>query len=459
MCFRFALAITLAILCSSFANAAPLATQPNIVLIVADDLGFADVGFQGGTKKTPNLDQLAKNGTILNRHYVNPMCSTTRASLLSGRYSARYGVTGAQNERAYPWGTVTLASALKSVGYDTAITGKWHLGSLPEWGPNKFGFDHSYGSLAGGCEPIAHRYKTGPFSKTWHRNGTLIEEEGHVTDLITKEAVGWLEKRKGSEKPFFLYVPYTAVHIPIDEPKEWVNLYPDITEMSRRHYAACVSHMDDGVGRVIAAVEKIGVKDNTLVIFTSDNGGIPNARNDDRSYPNGDKYPPGPAGGSNGPLHGQKGQLYEGGIRVAALAYWPGVIKPGKCEQVIHATDWVPTLTHLAGYNSTADLKWDGRDVWAGVTGTRTPESRKVYWAGVGFKSHAFREGDLKLIVTGPTNGKQTAELYNLAADPNETKDLAPARPEDLARLRKQLDAEAARDNESRVPAAERKVK
>src|SRR6266567_8291918 len=161
---------------------------PNIVLFLADDLGWADVPWHGSPYKMPNLAALAQQSVRLESHYVHPMCSPTRAALMTGRYASRFGVTAAQNARALPWNTVTLATALKSAGYETAITGKWHLGSLPDQGPQKFGFDHGYGSLAGGCGPLNHRYKEGEFTQTWHRNGQLVEEEGHVTDLIAREA-------------------------------------------------------------------------------------------------------------------------------------------------------------------------------------------------------------------------------------------------------------------------------
>src|ERR1041384_531971 len=300
-------------------------TKPNIVFLLADDLGWADVGFHGGNAPTPNLDRLASQSIELTQHYIYPVCSPTRAALLSGRYATRFGVTNPQNPRAYPWDTVTLARALKSVGYDTALMGKWHLGSSPEWGPPKFGFDHRYGSLAGGVGPWDHRYKEGEFSRTWHRNGKLIEEEGHVTDLLTREAVQWLESR--GDRPFLLYLPYTAVHIPIREPEEIVRRVPkQITEPSRREYAADVMHLDDAVGRVLVALRRTGKAENTLVIFTSDNGGIPNARNDDPLYP-ADHYAPGPAGGDNRPLRGMKTTVYEGGIRVPALVHWPARLK------------------------------------------------------------------------------------------------------------------------------------
>jgi arylsulfatase A-like enzyme len=420
------------------------AAQPNFVVIVADDLGWADVGWHGGPYRTPHLDRLVREGLELDQHYVSPMCSPTRAALLSGRYASRFGCTGAQNERVYPFGTVTLASALKAAGYETAITGKWHLGSAPDWGPHKFGFDHGYGSLAGGCGPYNHQYKTGPYTDTWHRNGKPLAEEGHVTDLIAAEAVRWIEGRK--DQPFFLYVPFTAVHIPIKEPPKWLDQYRDIAEPDRREYAACVSHLDDAVGCIVAALERAGKRRDTLVVFFSDNGGT-QARNDDPQYPP-DNYTPGRAHGNNLPLRGNKTQLYDGGIRVTAFANWPGKLKPGKFTAPLHAVDWMPTLCALAGATPKVGLKWDGRDVWPWLSGAAQPEPRTLYWAGTGFRTAAVREDDWKLFLTRQGD---KAELFHLGRDPFEQENLAAQEPERVQRLRALLDQHAARDNDAKA--------
>jgi arylsulfatase I/J len=242
--------------------------RPNIVFVMADDLGWADVAFHDGNAPTPHLDQLAREGLELTEHYVAPVCSPTRAGLLTGRCWSRFAVTTPTNERGLPWDTVTLATALGARGYDTCLIGKWHLGSKSEWGPNRFGFDHSYGSLAGGVTPWSHRYKKGQYSVTWHRNGKFLEESGHVTDLLTNEAVKWIADR--GDAPFFLYLPFTAVHLPLNEPRSWLDKVPEsITGEVPRHYAACVMHLDDSVGRVLKALEKAGVREDTLFVFTS----------------------------------------------------------------------------------------------------------------------------------------------------------------------------------------------
>jgi arylsulfatase A-like enzyme len=214
---------------------------------------------------------------------TDPISIKTRAALLSGRYASRFGVTAAQNQRAYPFETVTLAKGLQSAGYDTALVGKWHLGSKSEWGPQKFGFDLSYGSLAGGVGPLKHLYKKGEFSRTWHRNGELIDEEGHVTDLIAREAVRWIEGR--GERPFFLYVPFTAIHVPIVEEGRWQEANGHLADPAKRLRAACSTHMDDTIGQVLGALEREGFREKTLVIFLSDNGAHAPSANQGGPYP------------------------------------------------------------------------------------------------------------------------------------------------------------------------------
>jgi len=425
------------------AGETPATRKPNIVFILADDLGWADVTFHHGNVPTPNLDKLAAEGVELTQHYVFPVCSPTRSALLSGRYASRFGITNPQSPRAYRWDTVTLARSLKSVGYDTALFGIWHLGSKPEWGPQKFGFDRSYGSLGGGVGPWNHRYKTGEFTNTWHRDGQLVEEEGHVTDLITREATQWLESR--TDKPFLLCVPFTAVHIPIREPEEMVRRVPkEITGSSQRQFAACVIHLDDSIGKILAALEKSGKAANTLVVFSSDNGAPPTAENNAPPYP-ADDYDPGPTGGSNVPLRGKKGEVDEGGIRLPTIARWPGKLKPGKFTGFAHISDWMPTLCALAGYMPEKDLKWDGLNLWPHLTGAEPPKSRAISIAGSGFRSRRVREGDWKLILTGA----EKAELFDLAADPNETTDRAMKMPGKVAALRTRLEQPSKADRDA----------
>jgi len=445
---KHTLPLLVALLVSSLAVLQAEGAKPDIVFIIADDLGWADVAFHGGNAPTPNLDRLKREGVELTQHYVAPVCSPTRTGLMTGRCWSRFGVTTPQNNRALPWDTVTLPRALKSAGYDTCLTGKWHLGSRPEDGPNHFDFDHSYGSLAGGVSPWNHRYKEGPFSITWHRDEKLIKEEGHVTDLIASEATKWIESR--GEAPFFLYAPFTAVHLPLKEPAEWLARAPaGITGEVARHYAASVMHLDDAVGCIVTSLEKKGRRDNTVIIFTSDNGGN-TTENNDLHYPD-DHCPNGKLTGSNQPLRGQKGSVYEGGTRVPTLLSWPAKLKPGTFNGVAQITDWMPTLCAITETKPAQDLKWDGINLWPQLSGAEPVKPRAIYTVGPGFKARAVRDGDWKLIVSVKEAKGEATELYDLATDPNETTDLAAKMPDKVAALRARMDELAKADRDSVV--------
>ena len=438
--------------CSADKQSSDTPVRPNIVFIIADDLGWSDVGFHGGNVPTPNLRKLANEGLELRQHYVAPVCSPTRAGFLTGRYWSRFGITTPTNELGLPFGTVTVAKALTEAGYKTAITGKWHLGSKAEWGPNHFGFDHSYGSMAGGVTPWSHFYKKGPYSKTWHRNQTLINEKGHVTDLLANEAVEWIEKQTDG-KPFFLYAPFTAVHLPVREPQVWLDRVPkEITGEVARHYAASILHLDDAVGRIVEAVEKAGKADNTLIVLTSDNGGS-TAENNDTKYPNiNDDFPNGRLPGSNLPLRGKKGDLYEGGTRVPTIIRWPGTIAAGTANETpVHIVDWMPTFCALAESDAdAAKLKWDGANLWPILSDTGSFPERSLYSAGVHFRSQALRDGDWKLILFKSNDGEERrTELYNIAEDPNEENNLAESRTDKQAALRSKLLAAATNDRDA----------
>jgi arylsulfatase A-like enzyme len=432
-------------------------TQPNVVFIMADDLGWADVDFHGGNAPTPHLAQLAAAGLELTQHYVAPVCSPTRAGLLTGRCWSRFGVVNPQNEQALPMGTTTLASALRSVGYATCLTGKWHLGSLPKWGPNHFGFEHSYGSLAGGVSPWNHFYKQGPYSTTWHRNETLLEETGHVTDLIANEAIQWLQARDA--QPFFLYVPFTAVHLPVKEPEKWVAQVPATIQGDvARHYAASIMHLDDAVGKILAALTAAGKRDNTIVVFTSDNGGS-TAENNDLKYPD-DNCPTGPLLGNNAPWRGQKATLYEGGIRVPTIVHWPGKIDAtsshnGQLDSPLQITDWMPTLCELAGYQSPQPLQWDGMSLARHLIHQEPLKDRVLYSVGPSWQARALRSGPWKLIVFGDGAGRR-AELYNLHTDPTETQNQAESYPAQLSSMMTLLEQQQASDRDAMIPTAKK---
>ena len=417
---------------------------PNFVFIIADDLGWADVAFHGGNAPTPHLDRLAAESLELTQHYVAPVCSPTRAGFLTGRLWSRFGITTPINTRGLPWDTVTIGRALGSVGYHTCLIGKWHLGSKPDWGPNKFGFHHAYGSLAGGISPWNHRYKKGPYSVTWHRNGELVQEEGHVTDLLTDEAVKWIRSR--NESPFFLYLPYTAIHLPLKEPKKWVDrVPPSIKGEVPRHYAASIIHLDDAVGRILKALDDTGRRKNTLLIFTSDNGGS-TAENNDLKYPD-DNCHNGPLVGNNLPFRGQKGTIYEGGTRVPTIVSWPTKIRPGKQDAPVYVADWMPTFSALAGYLPNRNLKWDGVDLSDLLLKNKAPDTRPLYIAAPRWRAVSLRYGDWKLIKT-ENNGKTSSELYNIRLDPPESSNQIKQEPKLARRLLEMLENAESQDNE-----------
>lgn len=431
--------------------------KPNILFILADDLGWADVGFHGAPIRTPVLDRLAATGVELHGHCVCPVCTPSRAALLSGRFPGRFGTHACSpsNAPVFPDGYPTLATVLRDSGYSTGLFGKWHLGSRPEVGPNQFGFDVAYGSLAGGVDPYNHRYKKGKYSVTWHRNGEFVEDRGHVTDLITDEAIHWLERQDG---PWFCYVPFTAVHFPVKAPQEWLDRYAGVTfdsdpdkDASYREYAAYTSHMDAAIGRLIETLERLCIRDNTLVVFTSDNGSP-------ESTPvlSAQKYPghqPGsPRSGSNLPWRGKKATLYEGAIRTPTLANWPGKLAPGRMPHRMHLTDWMPTLCALAGCTPAVDPVWDGRNIWRNLSdpGAPAPDDHPVYCnlKGDQFSLHL---GRWKLLVRDSA-AKKGIELYDLVADAGERNNLANENPDVVARLRAEIDRQRARDGVSIRP-------
>jgi arylsulfatase A-like enzyme len=420
--------------------------KPNIVLIVIDDMGWADIGYHSEEIRSPNLDQLAATGVELDQHYVMPQCTPTRVALMTGRYPSRFGrhCTTASNVQAFPFGTVTLASALREAGYDTAITGKWHMGSLPKWGPRQFGFTHTHGSFAGAVGMFDHRYRLNleSYTQTWHRNDEFLEQEGHAYDLCTDEAVGWIENTL--KPPFFLYVPYLGVHTPLVEPEERIESQTQ-TKGDRRIMAAAVEHLDEQIGRIIEALDRKKLRENTLVVIFSDNGGFPNYR--------GGNYPAPDMAlknfSSNEPLRGQKTHIFEGGIRVPALVNWPGRLEARTVTAPMHAVDWMPTLLRLAGIDDVQE-PGDGRDIWPLLTGkeTRTDPQHVFYWLW-GSDRIALRQGDWKLARNG---GKGPFLLFNLADDPNEKNDLATEHPDKVNRLMTLLKQQQAVDAKGKAP-------
>ncbi|MES2792952.1 MAG: arylsulfatase [Planctomycetota bacterium] len=419
--------------------------QPNIVFLIADDLGSHDVGWRGSEIKTPNLDRLAASGAKLDQFYVQPVCTPTRASLMTGRYPFRYGL---QSGVVKPWAQYglplekrLLPQALKEAGYQTAIVGKWHLGHFqPDYLPTRRGFDHQYGHYNGALDYFAH-IRDGGFD--WHRDDKVNHDEGYSTELIGREA-SRLIKERIADKPLFLYVPFNGVHAPLQVPERYSDAYPQFSG-KRKTYAGMVTAMDEAIGKIVTTLEEAKLLDNTLIVFSSDNGG--------------------PAPGvitSNGKLRAGKGTLYEGGVRVCAFATWAGHIKPSVVETPMHMTDWYPTLLQLAGAKLEQPLATDGRDIWPALTGGTS--SRDTFVLNLTPNNGAIRVGNWKLVTNGSSEAEDEAtedtptaaqkkrqgkkqrataniELFNLAEDPSEKHNLATDNPEKVKDLQGRLAA------------------
>ncbi|HEY1271739.1 MAG TPA: arylsulfatase [Terriglobales bacterium] len=438
--FQRLLAFVFCVACATYplASTASAATsKPNIVYIVADDLGWKDVGFHGSDIRTPNLDKLAAAGVRLEAFYAQPMCTPTRAALMTGRYPFRYGLQTAVIASSHTYGLPTdewlLPQALKDAGYYTAIVGKWHLGHADQkYWPRQRGFDYQYGPLIGEIDYFTHEQHG---VVDWYRDNKQIKEEGYSTTLLGTDAVKLINSHDPS-KPLYLYLTFNAPHTPYQATQEYLDQYKNISDPSRRAYAASITAMDDQVGKVVAALEKKGMRDNTLIVFQSDNGGTRNKMFAGEGDMSKVIIPC-----DNGPYRDGKGSLYEGGTRVAAFANWPGHIKPGTVDGMIHVVDMYPTLATLAGASWTKSKPLDGLDVWATISeGKPSPRTEIIYnlepfRAGV-------REGDWKLIWRTPL--PSAVELYNVAQDPSEKNNLAAQNPDKVAELEKRANELAA---------------
>lgn len=424
-----------AIVCGLATAAADEAPRPNIVMILVDDLGWGDVGWHGSEIKTPNIDRLADSGVKLEAFYAQPLCSPTRAALLTGRYPMRHGlqvgVVKPWSKFGLPLDERTLAQALKEVGYATAIVGKWHLGHFqPEYLPTRRGFDHQYGCYNGMIDSFTLKREGG---HDWHRDDKENHDKGYSTHLITREAVR-LIKERDLDRPLFLYVPFNAVHAPYQAPDKYKGANKDLMPASRRGYAAMVNAMDQAVGKIVGAIDEAGLRENTLIVFASDNGGPYVGR-----------------AASNGPLRGEKATLFEGGVRVAACASWPGRIPAGSVANApLHMVDLYPTFLNLAGATLDQPKPLDGRDAWEAIAqGAASPHD--VILLNAAPRGGAIRMGDWKLIVGRAVDAEGEAEveaqnlfLFNLANDPNEKTNLAADNPKKVAELRARYDALAA---------------
>jgi len=412
--------------------------RPNVLLILADDLGYGDLSSYGADDlDTPHVDRLADRGMRLTNFYANcPVCSPTRAALLTGRFQDAVGVPGViRTHSRNSWGylapdAVLLPAVLKRAGYRTAMVGKWHLGLGEPNVPNSRGFDFFHGFLGDMMDDYYHHRRHGV--NYMRLNRRAIDPPGHATDLFSTWTVEWLEEYRGSE-PLFIYLAYNAPHSPIQPPDNYLKRYrakhPDVEEQ-RAKLAALVEHMDAGIGQVLAALEKTGRAENTLVLLTSDNGGSLRF------------------GSDNGPLAGGKQDMLEGGIRVPMCAVWPGKIKPGSVSDRVALTmDLFPTICEAAG--APFDHPIDGRSILPTLLGKpQPPEDRFLFWVRLeggrryqGRPYYAARHGDWKLL---QNDAAEPFRLYNLKDDPQETTDLRAKHPDTYAQLKKALDAHIA---------------
>lgn len=402
------------------------ASQPNIILIMADDLGYGDIGCYGSpTIKTPNLDTLAEGGMKFTDYHSNcPVCSPTRAALLTGRYQQRAGIEGViyakgpTREKGMDLEEVTFAELLKGRGYATGIFGKWHLGYSVEFNPARQGFDEFRGYVSGNVD--YHSHLDGAGFEDWWKNLEQVPEEGYTTDLIMKHGIDFIERHK--DEAFCLYLPHESVHSPYQGRKDPPERLPGGKQGKRakgdeitRAYKEMVEVMDESVGRIVDTVKRLGLERKTFIFFCSDNGATRQ--------------------GSNGKLSGFKGSLWEGGHRVPAIAYWPGKIKPNTItDQTALGMDVLPTIASITGAQLPAGRKLDGVNLLPMLTeNARLPE-RTLFWRYL--KERAVRKGPWKLLIQ---NGN--VRLFNLDKDLAEKDNLAQAEQTMVKQLRSELAA------------------
>lgn len=391
--------------------------HPNIVIILVDDLGWNDVSYHGSEISTPHIDALAQSGTRLERSYVFPICTPTRAALLTGRNPLQYGLDGPLGHgEVLPLDLKLLPQWLREAGYQTWLVGKWHLGLREEAAlPNARGFDHYYGFMGGYVDYYTHVFFDG---LDWQRNGQSVREEGHTTHLLTQEALALIEERD-RDAPFFLYLAYNAPHTPLQTISGSPYDFQDISNPDRRVYAQMVADLDEKIGTLIDRLERDDLLDDTLIVFLSDNGGAT------------------PLGASNAPLSGGKSTAFEGGMRTPAIVSWASNLQSGRIvNEPFYVQDWTPTLLAAAGIEFNSGM-FDGANAWPVIAG-QTAEPQRVVMGGV--NSLAAYEWPLKYIEHTPRGSTQMqTALYDVVADPGETQNIADANPEVVERLANEI--------------------
>ena len=407
--------------------------RPNVIVILFDDLGLHDLGFLGANDlKTPNIDRLAAEGTRFTNWYSNaPVCAPARSALMTGRCPMRAGV--GQNGRPLRTTEKTIAAVLKEAGYATALTGKWHLGSTPDTVPNAHGFDYFYGFHEGCTDYYSHRYYWGDprivnFHDLWRNRDEIFEDGQYLTERIADEAAGFITAHPN--QPFFLYAAFNAVHYPMHAPQQYVQRFSNLSE-ERQMYAAMLSAADDGVGRIVDALEKTSQRENTLIFLLGDNG----ATTERRAGLNQQAA----TAGRNTPFRGYKFSTFDGGMHVPGLANWPGHVPGGRViHEVVTTADILPTVCHLTRAPLPADRTIDGKNIWPVVTKEARSPHEYVAWSEG--PQLAIRRGKWKLVLNGvthdgtpegskPLEGEDAVFLSNVDDDPGESRNLRRQHP------------------------------
>jgi arylsulfatase A-like enzyme len=426
------LALSAGLTLAAPSTAADTARRPNVLVILADDLGYSDVGAQGGKDvPTPNIDSIAQNGVRCTTAYVScPYCSPTRSGLMTGRYQTRYGHeynegSGNRERFGLPLTETTFAQRMKELGYATGAVGKWHLGFTPERRPMQRGFDEFYGTLAN--TPFFHPQLVD--SRVSPDPRRVEDASFYTTDAFADRAVDLIRRHKAA--PFFLYLPFNACHVPNQATEKYLERFPGIENKERRGYAAMLSALDDAVGRVLATLHELKLEENTLVFFLSDNGGPMTKM--------------GQNGSNNRPLKGQKGDTWEGGIRVPFFVQWKGRLPAGKTyEQPVIQLDILPTAVAAAGGEVRPDWRLDGVNLLPYLEGKAAGQPHETLYWRFG-PQRAIRQGDWKLVQgydyaaasQGPVYETKVTPgmLFNLAEDAGETKDLTARHPDKVRAL------------------------
>lgn len=400
--------------------------KPNFIIFLCDDLGSHDLGFRGAKDtKTPNIDALAASGTQFTDWYANaPVCAPSRGALMTGRYPIRNGLSN--NGMPLPAQEQTIAAVLKPAGYATAAIGKWHMGKTPDTVPNAHGFDYYFGFLDGCTDYYSHRFYWGEpkrvnFHDLWRNREEIFEDGQYLTESIAREAKSFIASHRND--PFFLYVPFNAVHYPMHAPKKYVERFPNLGK-ERQMYAAMLAAADDAVGEIMGTVKQLGLLENTFVFFTADNGATTEARAGLNQHP--------ADGGDNGQFRGFKFSLFEGGMHMPAVLSWPGVIPQGQTSHEIGMhMDILPTFAKTAGAPLPGGRIIDGRDILPMAKGEAKSPHDTIFWASGG--QFAARRGYWKLVINGKTfdrtpegrkalTGDDTLFLSDLDDDIGETR-------------------------------------